>query len=204
MYQVTCDNYIPVPPSNIPSKTCTIFSHDAAVYDITQNYKVITSVSAVVNVSNNIGFITGIAKGPDDLISGIYMNADVEALSLYDPMNYRHNQSISVIPDTNRYIFSWWQEELDLFDDAIEFYTGKLILRNGISYFAEAKPVTESNDCFFNSATLSKKYVGTSSFCCDVFDDVKPPTTYNRFNPTSFKTNKSKKTPKYQNLRKRL
>uniref|UniRef100_A0A914R054 Uncharacterized protein n=1 Tax=Panagrolaimus davidi TaxID=227884 RepID=A0A914R054_9BILA len=80
-YQVTCDYYIPVPPATIPSKSCTIFSHDAVVYDTTQNFKIITSVSAIVNVSNNnIGFITGIAKGPDDLISGIYMNADVEAL----------------------------------------------------------------------------------------------------------------------------
>uniref|UniRef100_A0A914YSQ3 Uncharacterized protein n=1 Tax=Panagrolaimus superbus TaxID=310955 RepID=A0A914YSQ3_9BILA len=96
-YQVTCDNFIPVPPASIPSKTCTVFSIDAAVYDITKNYQIVTSVSATVNVSNGIGFITGIAKGPDDLISGIYMNVDAEALSLYEPMNDRHNQSISLV-----------------------------------------------------------------------------------------------------------
>uniref|UniRef100_A0AC34FND7 Uncharacterized protein n=1 Tax=Panagrolaimus sp. ES5 TaxID=591445 RepID=A0AC34FND7_9BILA len=79
-YEVTCDNYIPVPPADIPTKTCSTFSMDAVVYDITQNYKIITSVSTVVNVSNNVGFITGIANGPDDLISGIYMNAEVQAL----------------------------------------------------------------------------------------------------------------------------
>jgi hypothetical protein len=143
-----------------------------------------------------------IAKGPNDLISGIYMNADIEALPLYEPMNDRHNQTIFVNPDTNRYIFSWWQEELDLFEDDIEFYTGKLILRNGISYFEEGKPVTENNDCFFNSVTLSKKYVGTSSFCCDVFDEVKPPTTKNG-NLRHRQSFKSSKTPKYQNFHKK-
>uniref|UniRef100_A0AC34FJ55 Uncharacterized protein n=1 Tax=Panagrolaimus sp. ES5 TaxID=591445 RepID=A0AC34FJ55_9BILA len=199
MYQVKCDNYIPVPSANIPSKTCTIFSLDAVVYDTTQNFKIITSVSAVVNVSNNFGFITGIANGPDDLIPAIYINAEDEALSLYEPMNDRHNQSISVIPDTNRYIFSLWQMQLQLFPDGIEFQTGKLILRNGVSYFEEGKPFTETNDCIFNSATLSKQYVGTSSFCCDVFNDVQP--TKNNFHssihPSTVTQNKREKTLKY-------
>jgi hypothetical protein len=203
-YQVTCDTYIPVPPASIPLKTCTIFSHDAVIYDITQNYKIITSVSSVVNVSNNVGFITGIASGPDDLISGVYINAEVEALPLYEPMNYRHNQSVEVNSDTNRYVFSWWQMQLQLFPDGIEFLTGKLILRNGISYFEEGKPFTESNDCIFNSATLTKQYVGTSSFCCDVFDDVKPLITNKAVLQASIETNKSNKklTPKYQQLHK--
>jgi hypothetical protein len=199
-YEVTCDNYIPVPPVDLPSKTCTIFSLDAVVYDSTQNFKIITSVSAVVNVSNNIGFITGIANGPDDLISGIYMNAEVQALSLDEPMNSRHNQTISVYNDTSRYIFSWWQQNRELFKDPIEFKTGKLILRNGISYFEEGKPFSESNDCIFNSATLTKQFVGTSSFCCDVFDDVKTSSTnmFHSSSQISVESNDGKRTPKYQ------